>query len=207
MNIECPQTMLFHVQKVLDGEYDVPYQATRPVVLDIGANVGSFAAWALQKWPDCHVHCYEPMPDNFEFLKRNLGHLEPGRVTLNNFAVGNPELKLLYRGANNCGEASFYDIGEQTGEATEVVCKTPNVLPAAQVMKIDTEASEIDILSRLEAIDHDVIMLEYHSDANRRLIDQLLPDHYLVGGEIRCLHRGTVKFLHRRLFEPANAKN
>jgi hypothetical protein len=38
-----------HVQKVLDGEYKVPYRATRPVILDIGANVGSFAAWALKR--------------------------------------------------------------------------------------------------------------------------------------------------------------
>ena len=200
MNIECPESMLYHVQKVLDGEYDVPYQATNPVVLDIGANVGSFAAWAMQKWPDCHVHCYEPLPDNFELLKRNLGQFEPARVTLNNFAVGDPELKLLFRGRNNCGEASFYDIGEQTTEAVEVESKPPSILPDAQIMKIDTEGSEIDILSRLPKIDCDVVMLEYHSDANRRRIDQLLPDHLLVGGEIRCLHRGTVKLMHRRLF-------
>jgi len=40
MNIECPATMRRHVQKVLGGEYEVPYRATRPVILDIGANVG-----------------------------------------------------------------------------------------------------------------------------------------------------------------------
>ena len=201
MNIECPETMLYHVQKVLDGEYDVPYGATKPVVLDIGANVGSFAAWAMQKWPDCHVHCYEPLPDNFAFLKRNLGHLEPSRVTLNNFAVGNPELKQMYRGRNNCGEASFYDIGEQAAEVVKVESRPPEVLPKAQIMKIDTEGSEIDILTRLPSPDFDVIMLEYHSDDNRRRIDQLLADYLLVGGEIRCLHRGTMKFMHRRLFD------
>ena len=40
MNIECPATMRRHVQKVLGGEYEVPYRATRLVILDIGANVG-----------------------------------------------------------------------------------------------------------------------------------------------------------------------
>jgi hypothetical protein len=58
LNIECPATMLRHVQKVLGGEYEVPYQAT------------------IERWPDCHVHCYEPLPDNFALLKRNLGHLD-----------------------------------------------------------------------------------------------------------------------------------
>ena len=98
---------LRHVQKVLGGEYEVPYQATRPLILDIGANVGSFAAWTIERWPGCHVHCYEPLPDNFALLKRNLGHLDETSVTLNNFAVGDPGLTRLYLGRNNCCEASF----------------------------------------------------------------------------------------------------
>jgi FkbM family methyltransferase len=118
MNVECPTTMLHHVQKVLAGEYEVPYRATRPVILDIGANVGSFAAWALQRWPGCHVHCYEPLPDNFALLKKNLAPVEGKSVSLYNFAVGNPELTRLHLGRNNCGEASFYDM-----RASDGVCR------------------------------------------------------------------------------------
>jgi FkbM family methyltransferase len=40
------------------------------VILDIGANVGSFAAWALKRWPGAHVYCYEPLPNNFALLKK-----------------------------------------------------------------------------------------------------------------------------------------
>jgi FkbM family methyltransferase len=192
--------MRSHVKKVLAGEYEVPYQATRPVILDIGANVGSFAAWALARWPGCHLHCYEPLPDNFALLQRNLGHLGGTSVTLHNFAVGDPSLKRLYLGRNNCGEASFYDIGEQSAVAIDVETRAPSVLPKAQILKIDTEGSEIDILGRLPSIDFDVILLEYHSEANRRKVDALLGDFLLVGGEIRHLHRGTLKFIHRRFF-------
>ena len=74
--------MRHHVQKVLDGEYEVPYEAILPVILDIGANVGSFAAWALKRWPGCHVHCYEPLPDNFVLLKKNLGSLKDQSISL-----------------------------------------------------------------------------------------------------------------------------
>jgi predicted RNA methylase len=83
MNIECPATMRRHVQQVLGGEYDVRYRATQPGILDIGANVGSFAAWALKRWPACYVHCYEPLPDNFALLKKNLGQV---RGSLGEFA-------------------------------------------------------------------------------------------------------------------------
>lgn len=192
-----------HVQKVLGGEYDVPYQAACPVILDIGANVGSFAAWALERWPGAHVHCYEPLPENFALLKKNLGCLEGPSLSLNNFAIGDPCLKNLYLGLNNCGEASFYDVGEQSTVAVEVETRTPSVLPRAHIVKIDTEGSEIDILSRMTSLDFDVIMLEYHSEANRRKIDELLTDFFLIGGEIRSLHRGTLKFFHERLVKAA----
>ena len=131
MNIECPASMRRHVQKVLGGEYDIPYRHSAPVILDIGANVGSLAAWALKRWPGCYVRCYEPLPDNFALLKRNLGQFEGRSVSLHNFAVGDPSLTRLYLGRNNCGEASFYDIGEQTTDTVEVETRAPSVLPKA----------------------------------------------------------------------------
>ena len=181
----------------------MPYRATRPVVLDVGANVGSFAAWALQRWPGCHVHCYEPLPDNFALLKKNLAPVEGKSVSLYNFAVGNPELTRLHLGRNNCGEASFYDIGEQATAFVEVETRSPSVLPKAHIVKIDTEGSEVDILERLGSFDYDVILLEFHSEENRRKIDALLGDFFLVGGEVRHLHRGTLKYMHRNLFQAA----
>ena len=70
----------------------------------------------------------------------------------------------------------------------EVETMALSVLPKANIVKIDTEGSEIDILSRMTSFDFDVIMLECHSEANRRKIEELLRDFFLVGGEIRGLH-------------------
>jgi FkbM family methyltransferase len=202
MPIECPPAMRPHVQKVLNGEYDIPYQHAQPVILDIGANVGSFAVWASRRWPGSFIHCYEPLPDNFTLLQKNLAPLN-GRVALNNYAIGDPAHTLLYLGRNNCGEASFFDIGEQRPEVVEVVTKPPAVLPHAQILKMDVEGAEIEILSRMPDIQFDIVMLEYHSEANRRTADRLLPQHTLVGGEIRCLDRGVLKYVHSRLLSAA----
>jgi FkbM family methyltransferase len=199
MNLACPATMAAHVEKVLQGEYDVPYQHKSPVILDIGANIGAFAAWAIERWPGCFVHCYEPLPSNFELLGRNLVALEGTTVSLHPHAVGDPNRTRLFLGKYNCGEASFYDLGEQTAESVEVETKAPDVLPKAQILKIDAEGSEIDILSGLEVIDFDAVLLEYHSEENRRRLDMLLPDYLLIGGAVRCLHRGVFKYVHRRL--------
>jgi FkbM family methyltransferase len=200
MNFTCPPSMAAHVRKVLQGEYDLPYQHPSPVILDIGANIGGFAAWAIKRWPGCFIHFFEPLPANFELLRRNLGHLEGTTVALNNFAVGDPARTRLFLGKNNCGEASFFNLGEQSNESVDVVTKAPDVLPQADILKIDTEGSEIDILAGMRQLNFEVVLLEYHSEQNRRRVDELLPDYLLIGGEIRCLHRGVLKYVHRRLF-------
>ena len=115
-----------------------------------------FRGLGAQSLAGAHVHCYEPLPDNFALLKKNLGPLDGKSVSLNNFAIGDPSLKRLYLGRNNCGEASFYDVGEQSTASVEVETRAPSVLPKAQIVKIDTEGSEIDILGRMTSFDFEV---------------------------------------------------
>src|SRR5262249_15653744 len=107
----------------------------------------------------------------------------------------------LFLGKNNDGEASFFDLGEQTSEFVNVLTKSPEVLPQANILKIDAEGSEIDILSRMPGIDLDIVLLEYHSEEIRRKIDLLVPDYRLVACHVRCPHRGVLKYAHRRLFD------
>jgi FkbM family methyltransferase len=201
VQIMFPDSMQPHIEKVLAGEYDLPYEFTAEsrsrTILDIGANVGAFAAWAHLRWPGSTIHCYEPLGTNFSLLRENLSALN--KVVLVNKAVGNPENRRLFLGRNNCGENSFFDLGEQLAEFEEVETLHPAELPPAAILKIDTEGSEWDILSRLPRIDYDVILLEYHDEGIRRQIDALLSNYSLVGGMARCLHRGTVKYLHNRL--------
>ena len=129
--------------------------------------------------------------------RQNLAPLA-GRVELNDCAIGDPAHTLLFLGRNNCGEASFFDIGEQRSEAVQVTTKPPSVLPRADILKMDVEGAEIEIMSGLARIEFDAVLLEYHSETNRRMVDQLLDQYVLVGGEIRTIDRGVLKYFHRR---------
>jgi len=199
VNIECPPSMLAHIREIFGGEYDVPYSRYAPVILDIGANIGGFAIWASRRWPGSVVHCYEPVPSNFELLKKNLSHFDPSRFQANNFAIGNPIRTTMYLGKNNCGEASFFDIGEQTTDAIDVATLDPQLLPGAQILKLDVEGSEIEILERHSSINYEVILVEYHGESARRRLDAILSDYCLVAGKVRCLHRGVFKYMHRKI--------
>lgn len=41
-------------------------------IVDVGANVGSFALYAAQSCPEARIYCYEPEQQNFYLLKQNI---------------------------------------------------------------------------------------------------------------------------------------
>jgi len=41
-------------------------------VLDIGALIGSFSLWAHEKWPKAEIFAFEPDPESYEFLLKNI---------------------------------------------------------------------------------------------------------------------------------------
>src|SRR5262249_29165666 len=58
----------------LRGEYDFIrplLAARRPVVVDIGANIGMFSLFAFHVNRDASVHAFEPSADTFGLLERN----------------------------------------------------------------------------------------------------------------------------------------
>ena len=48
-------------------------------IIDIGANMGSFAVYAALTCPNAIIYCFEPEKQNFEILKKNIAinSLEP----------------------------------------------------------------------------------------------------------------------------------
>src|SRR5262245_14334297 len=132
MNIECPAAVRRPVQEALGGEYDIPYRHNAPVILGHRGQCPEFAACALKRWPGCFVHCYEPLPDNFALLKRNLRQFEGRSVSLHNFAVGDPSLTQLYLGRNQLRGGELLRYRQQSTATVEVETRAPEVLPKAQ---------------------------------------------------------------------------
>lgn len=202
MNLVCPESMQAHVAKVLAGEYDIPLQFDNGAIIDIGANVGAFAVWAAQRWPEARIFCYEPSKETFELLRTNTSAFAE-RMHLHNFAVGDASHTRLYRGLHNCGEASFFQLGEQVADFEVVVTKGPEVLPLnAKILKIDAEGCELEILKPLIAAGNEyaAILCEYHRESDRREIDRLLNDYVLAGSWADRPMRGVVKYGHRAFF-------
>lgn len=189
--IEIPENMVKHIEKINNGEYDIPYSHPNPVILDIGANVGGFAIWANKKWKNSTIYSYEPIKDNFDLLKKNTKDID-GVLALN-MAIGSKnEKKEMYHGLNNVGECSFYKGVEQTDKTEIVDVISAKLLPKAQIVKIDTEGAEIEILEAM-SFEPEVFLIEYHSAYKRRRIDNLLYKYTLLGADIGA-QTGVVKY-------------
>jgi len=191
-----PDDMVFHLSRIFVGEYEIGLNKAKPSVLDLGANVGAFAYWALVRWPDSTVTCYEPLPSNFKLLSENL-QVAGARCILNNCAVGKQDeaFRKLYLGKHNCGEGSFFQGHEQQSESVDVQVVAASSIEYHDVVKIDVEGAEIEIIENL-TFDPCVYLIEYHTVANKRKIEELLADKYvLVEHRIYQIGTGIVKFV------------
>ena len=167
------------VNSIFNGEYDVDYGNPKPVILDIGANIGGFTVWANNRWPNSTLHCYEPVKNIFEWLKFNTENMP--NVTIQNVAVGErDEERQLYYGMSVLSGCGSLINGREQLDIGELVRVIPaNSLPEADIVKIDTEGWEVQILSGI-TFKPDVYLIEYHSSADREEIARILSDYILV---------------------------
>lgn len=181
VEIEFPEPMRQAVAYVLEGEYESGHDGTGLTILDIGANVGSFALWALRRWPGSIVHSYEPNPDTFALLKRNTRGVE--RVHCVNAAVfptaDAGKAKLFARFAGD-GEAALLayagdtfrdDVVEWTHDVDVVI---PAALPRADVVKIDIEGGEAAVLDALNLTETSLVLAEFQNGRSRLQMQKTL---------------------------------
>jgi FkbM family methyltransferase len=194
-----PNDMIAHIGKIFLGEYNIPVNGTDLKILDIGANIGGFSVWASYRWPGSQIYAYEPVFSNFDLLKENTKGITP-QIELNNVAVSNSiSTRTMYLGKHNCGEASFYKTNEQSDNTIEVETIDASSLPKADIIKIDTEGSEVTIIESI-LFNPAVYMLEYHSEDDLKKIDEMLLSIYnKIANPSNHPNRGTVKYISKNI--------
>lgn len=198
------------VRNVLEGrEYPVLRLPDGPptVILDIGANVGATAVYFRAAYPGARIICYEPSPENFVWLASNTRNL--GGVEVHPFGLLDREGECqLYSGESQCaqhsiipnsGTTSRHETVQLRRAATEMKARG---LTDVSILKIDTEGCELpilrDLLPALRRID--AIAVEYHSEEDRRAIDDLLAERFLLlHAFAEGLHQGRLTYLSREV--------
>ena len=178
------------------------------LVLDVGANIGASALYFATQYPQAEVYAFEPASEPWDLLERNTRgcpnvHLMPfGLLDVDTEAT-------LFSGLDDPMTASLHPSAETTARTQTSTFRAASRwieesgLGPPDLLKVDTEGCELAILADLAAMlpEVRVIYLEYHSEEDRRLIDDLLaPTHVIVAGTILQVHRGEFTYVARSAF-------
>jgi FkbM family methyltransferase len=126
-----------------------------PVVFDVGARHGDYAAFVLELRPNAEVHCFEPSRTSFADLSSRL----VGRARLHNVALAESRgTALLYSEQSGSAMSSLYrrelgwlnvdfSITEDVAVSTlDAVCAEEGV-ERIDVLKLDAEGAEAPVLA------------------------------------------------------------
>jgi FkbM family methyltransferase len=148
-----------------------------PAILDLGANIGLFGAYAMSRWPGAQIRSFEPDPTNLSMLARVIAAngLER-RWSVADVAVANHGGEMGFSAglfadshlelAANPRTSIAGPPARQQGHTITV--KTVDIFEQdhhVDLIKIDIEGGEWAILTdpRLAALGADVLVLEWHA--------------------------------------------
>jgi FkbM family methyltransferase len=176
-------------------------------IFDVGANVGAASVYFATAYPNAQIYAFEPGSAPFSLLRQNVAPLRNVRV----FPFGlfsREQTPSLFQGKNDSVESSLWHSSRTGSESEEIrlVCApeflAQHGITQIDMLKVDTEGCEVPILRSLTpylpAVK--VLYVEYHSERDRRMIDEMLAaTHVLWRGHINFAYRGEFCYLNREL--------
>jgi FkbM family methyltransferase len=175
-------------------------------IVDIGANIGATALLFRLLYPNAPIYAFEPSPSTYAYLKENAAQVE----NLRTFNVGlfdrDAETR-LYTGAISVTSSVSSSVFNGASSESIVLLRASRALEELGVedialLKIDTEGAEVAILRDLEhRLDRiAAIAVEYHSEQDRREIDNLLASRFAVyTSHAERPHLGTVIYVAKEI--------
>lgn len=152
---------------------------TARIVIDVGANIGQFAYYALRNGPNAQVTAFEADPLTAAVLARNMAALpetERTRVDVQPLALGSRNGTTRFFSSPVSGWSSVFDVlGARDGTRYDVPVRRLSELLHEQNMtrvdylKVDVEGSEYDILLGDQVLlDRDIRALVVEADRHPR---------------------------------------
>lgn len=91
-------------------------KGARPIIFDVGANVGSTLSEFKDWWPGSTIHCFEPQEECWESLKQQGSQYADSETVINKYAVGNVsnDKAIFYSHDITSGQSGFNKINIQS---------------------------------------------------------------------------------------------
>jgi FkbM family methyltransferase len=142
--------------------YAFKSSSLRPVILDVGANVGLASIYWHRQWPQAELVCFEPDPRLFSLLTWNIGNRAVASAELLNKAVADIAGPALFRSEGSASGRLSQNDGDQLVECVRL---RPYLDRPIDLLKLDIEGAEADVLTDCASGLKNVrnLFVEYHS--------------------------------------------
>jgi len=210
-----PKNEIFRIKDVVEDRCYEISQKYKPrsnsIIVDIGANVGCFALYSKMINPAATIYCFEPVPATIELLNKNTTlftniHIQPIALS-NKSGKGWIDLHPKSTGENRL----LNNLSRKTAYNNKIEIQVLNADDAfnnlniehIDILKIDTEGSEVQILESIRKRLHDIdyILLEFHSENDRRLIDTILDNFVLFSCAVHNCGIGLLKYVNKNIIQ------
>ncbi len=138
------------------------------ICIDIGANIGYYTLIMARRAK--HVYAFEPEPNNFEILKKNITINNITNATLYNKAVSDTNgMITLYLCDLNYGMHRIYPSRWCNGKIQVESVRLDDIIDDADFIKMDIEGSEFSALKGMKRLlEKGVsILMEFHPESIR----------------------------------------
>ncbi|WP_300662176.1 FkbM family methyltransferase [Fluviicola sp.] len=143
------------------------------VILDIGANIGEISLRFAQRYPQASIHGFEPFPDTFETLKRNVSLNSFPNIELHPLGLGSEQGKVFFeeRSAGNPGMNRVTSDPEKSSREVAITTLDSFIQNLGDqhisLIKIDVEGYELEVLKGARNLiqeHHPVFFIELDDD-------------------------------------------
>ena len=205
-NLKAPQSLVSDAQQIMTGSYHtvmMPPSGEELEILDVGACFGAYTVWACQMFENANITAVEPNPEMIKMLEENLETFGfTNRVKIIKAALGDRtgEAELVHGVNPGCFTVTpDGPMHNRVKDKTEMVAmEDAALLPILyDIVKVDTEGSEVAILSSLDLSQTRLVAYEFHRPADRILLDEMMRDNglTLVRGWLTEPDTGTMIWL------------
>lgn len=162
------------------NDYYFESKKKNPLILDCGANIGMATLFFKWLYPNSIIHSFEPDPQTFKLLEKNIEQNSLKKVHLHNIAISNKRGKAnFYVDKKNPGWLTMSLIKERLPKDKIVVKTSPlsDYIKAQQIdlVKLDVEGAEVKIIKELiktkQINSIKEMFVEYHYGIKNKKID------------------------------------
>jgi FkbM family methyltransferase len=125
------------------------YRQTLPpnaFILDCGANIGLSVIYLKKICPTATIIAFEPDPNNFELLQKNIASHDLQNVVLKNEAVWKEDTMLSFESEGTMSSKIVFDKETDRSKLTKAVRLKDHLNRKIDFLKIDIEGAEYQVL-------------------------------------------------------------